>query len=390
MFSSTVLEVAIGLFFFYLVVSLFTSQIAEGISSLFDYRAQDLRRGIQQLLDRNAGTSRLTAQLYQHPLIRSLFTPKGVLTRALARFNVLRQPASTGDLRPPSYIPAKDFAVALLDQLKLLNQQRETLSTEAQNIAVALNEFVRINKLDPNNPLRRALEDMLSTVDQKSAAAASPSATVLAQTPSTNPTNSDAEQVNPLLTLLKDNPYLQAEFDKLMAGRGTSAPIVLANFQAEIEQWYDAFMQRLSGRYKRNMRWLTFLIGLVLSVLFNLDSLAITFQLWRQPTLRAEVIARAQQEVNLPTTTPETAEAQLQELQALDLPLGWPNEGSVSPDPRVPTAPRGWLYKFLGWLITGFAASQGAPFWFELLGRVVNVRNTGRKPDSPSTDRADR
>jgi hypothetical protein len=33
-----------------------------------------------------------------------------------------------------------------------------------------------------------------------------------------------------------------------------------------------------------------------------------------------------------------------------------------------------------GWLISGIAIGMGAPFWFDLLGRVVNVRNTGVKP----------
>jgi hypothetical protein len=33
-----------------------------------------------------------------------------------------------------------------------------------------------------------------------------------------------------------------------------------------------------------------------------------------------------------------------------------------------------------GWLISGIAIGMGAPFWFDLLGRLVNVRNTGAKP----------
>jgi hypothetical protein len=36
----------------------------------------------------------------------------------------------------------------------------------------------------------------------------------------------------------------------------------------------------------------------------------------------------------------------------------------------------------LGWWISAIAISMGAPFWFDLLGKVINVRNTGR-PSSP-------
>lgn len=47
-----------------------------------------------------------------------------------------------------------------------------------------------------------------------------------------------------------------------------------------------------------------------------------------------------------------------------------------------------WGKVILGWLITGVAIAMGAPFWFDLLGRVINVRNAGNstnlKKDSNS------
>ena len=46
----------------------------------------------------------------------------------------------------------------------------------------------------------------------------------------------------------------------------------------------------------------------------------------------------------------------------------------------------GWLKVFSGWLITAIALSMGAPFWFDLLGRVMNVRNAGKSSDSPATE----
>jgi hypothetical protein len=35
-----------------------------------------------------------------------------------------------------------------------------------------------------------------------------------------------------------------------------------------------------------------------------------------------------------------------------------------------------------GWLLTALAAALGAPFWFDLIGRVVNLRGAGAKPAS--------
>lgn len=41
-----------------------------------------------------------------------------------------------------------------------------------------------------------------------------------------------------------------------------------------------------------------------------------------------------------------------------------------------------WMSAILGWLTTALLASLGAPFWFELLGRLVNLRGVGAKPES--------
>jgi hypothetical protein len=36
-----------------------------------------------------------------------------------------------------------------------------------------------------------------------------------------------------------------------------------------------------------------------------------------------------------------------------------------------------------GWLITAFAIYMGAPFWFEILGKLVQVRSIGKTSKSP-------
>ncbi|QKG55223.1 hypothetical protein GKZ68_00355 [Hymenobacter sp. BRD128] len=39
-----------------------------------------------------------------------------------------------------------------------------------------------------------------------------------------------------------------------------------------------------------------------------------------------------------------------------------------------------WWHTLLGWVLTAAALSVGAPFWFDLLCRLVNIRNLGIKP----------
>ena len=36
--------------------------------------------------------------------------------------------------------------------------------------------------------------------------------------------------------------------------------------------------------------------------------------------------------------------------------------------------------KLLGYILTALAISLGAPFWFDLLKKLVNIRSAGNKP----------
>lgn len=43
--------------------------------------------------------------------------------------------------------------------------------------------------------------------------------------------------------------------------------------------------------------------------------------------------------------------------------------------------PAGLLLKLVGLFISGVAAAQGAPFWFDILKKIINVRTSGANPD---------
>ena len=93
LFGSTILEIAIGLFFVYLLLSHLCSAIAEYIEAKFNNRAKYLRHGINLLLnDSDKGGIDLAKQLYEHGLVRPLYRDANKL---------------------PSYIPSRTFALAL-------------------------------------------------------------------------------------------------------------------------------------------------------------------------------------------------------------------------------------------------------------------------------------
>ena len=91
--SMPILDVAIGLSLYYLLLGLICTTVNEMIASFFDTRSVFLERGILRLLGND---SELKNKLFQHPLIRTLSEKDGSL---------------------PSYISSGAFATALLDVL---------------------------------------------------------------------------------------------------------------------------------------------------------------------------------------------------------------------------------------------------------------------------------
>jgi len=51
-------------------------------------------------------------------------------------------------------------------------------------------------------------------------------------------------------------------------------------------------------------------------------------------------------------------------------------------DPTLSGDTADWLVKLAGFVISAFAVMLGAPFWFDLLKKIVPVRMTGMKPAS--------
>ena len=78
--------------------------------------------------------------------------------------------------------------------------------------------------------------------------------------------------------------------------------------------------------------------------------------------------------------------------QALDIPLGWPDlhwrhwdATKYADDARVPhDAAAAWV-KLAGLIVTAFALTLGAPFWFDLLNKFINFRATGPPPKAAGT-----
>jgi hypothetical protein len=144
-----------------------------------------------------------------------------------------------------------------------------------------------------------------------------------------------------------------------------------------VKAWFDDAMDRLSGIYKRRSQGIHLAFGLVVAMGFNVDSIHIAEVLWQNPGKQQAIMTIAQNvAAGTQASADEAATVALDQLARLPVPMGWGT--FVAPRSAV-----SWLDPLAGWLLTGFAVSLGAPFWFDLLQKVmaINLRGTGPKPD---------
>ncbi len=186
----------------------------------------------------------------------------------------------------------------------------------------------------------------------------------------------------------------------------------LDTLKADLAQWYDDAMDRLSGKYKRYSQLVAIVSGLVIAVALNVDSIRIANALWQSESLRQQTVTAAEAFQMPDTPVGDKAEQALKNnvdtLFKLDLPIGWltpytfqKQQTAKGPDgTAVEQAATGVFHYFkgagwggvllaiVGWLITGLATSLGAPFWFDTLQRFLQFRGTGKKPAKASEEGA--
>jgi hypothetical protein len=333
-FGSTALEVAIGVVFVYLSLSLVCTAANELIASLMTWRARNLATGIRNLLNYQ-NNAELLKGIYNHALIQSLYRNSKKL---------------------PSYIPSRTFALALLDMVvPARSAARETLDGMRAAVRKAGADKVVDTQVS---------ETLLVLID---------------------------EAENTLKEAVTEIQKAQTAFSRV---------------QENVETWFNDSMERVSGWYKRKTQALVFALALVFTLALNVDSIMITKRLSSDTTLRAAVIATAEKSAQQPPAgvaqsagpaggapvagqegvevrTSAAYQALVKNqtaLQSLGLPLGW---GDRQNWPRGEGWPLvwDWLSKVMGLLLTAGAASLGAPFWFDMLNKIVSIRSAGKAPE---------
>jgi hypothetical protein len=375
--------------------------------------------------------------------------------------NLYQQPKKKGQkVRLPSYIPANKFGAALFE----LIIQAGTESSPVRAMTDQIEQ--QLNALESPEQQKLAREDWIAILETAKNIAASGAGSAALDTlkfqvqaygekyPELKPTlevlipqvdtyygqfvieqrtatetGADTNLIMRqfrlgVLALQKTNPRLGASVTAIIRQGEVLAlqgELLVASTRTNLESWFNDSMSRISGSYKRHAQLSAFIIGFVLALILNVDSINVATSLWREPTLRQAILAEAQNytppAASQTASTPDPIQnipALKVQLQALNIPFGWTiapmntaggqctllptktgqvwgipnrdNNGKVicSGIMNLPIDLNGWLAKVLGMLITGAAAAQGAPFWFDILKKLVNVRGTGAKPEEQS------
>jgi hypothetical protein len=410
------LEVLIGLAIIFLVLSIFVAGIQEMIASLFQWRARHLEKSILQMManknmpgGQNQIAITLLSSLYQNNLVQSMnhysdaclpslwrrvigvganfpFVPKFKTRSSHNDLNNAHGPQK-GPVSQPSHLEPETFATALIQEILQKSLEEGGISREIS----------QHTEPDTNTPVASMNFDSIRsriTASRKSG-----------KIPDT---------FEKTLLLLAD----RAE------SKSTTTALHIHHFRQEVETMFERSMQRASGVYKRNVQAICFLIGLLCSFLLNVNSVDLIGRLHRDNTLREALVQSAPQMLqdNEGAQPPNQKDIQknksrlniknLEKELGADLPISplfnydvkdkVPTL-SVNPEFTEPCAgPKSHLecklpgfpqstkpnFKKLalsipGWLISAFAIYMGAPFWFEILGKLVQVRSIGKTAKSP-------
>jgi hypothetical protein len=150
--------------------------------------------------------------------------------------------------------------------------------------------------------------------------------------------------------------------------------------RARVENWYDDTMERVSGWYKRSTQKIIFALGLALCILLNADTLMIVKELWNDDAIRASVINAAQERTKALAPDGDFQKALQDVTKGSAPPIGWVWSKFSKDDPRGWPENWEWIWKVIGILLSTIAVAMGAPFWFDLLNKIVNLRLTGDPP----------
>lgn len=379
MFNSVVFDVVISLVFIYLLYSLLVTTIQEIIATRFGFRAKILQRAIFRMLEDenkfanrfksvvylfkksgNGGKENSTSyEFYDHPLIKFL--------------------GEGSSHSKPAYLNKETFSKVIVDLLR---------GKEAK----------------PGSDVKALIQNSLDK----------------------NATNWGNTKISEQTLIFLKSIWADADGD-------------LTKFKLHLESWFNETMDRASDWYKRHTQFILFFVGLTISIAFNVDTIKIVDKLEKDPKLREQLVQQADaftkahpdldkeiatQKAQITRLTEQIANEKLPEsgIDSLEnikrnatLNLAQQENLKATSDTLLQHAALlvkndindvhhslglEWdtytcntclfvclLKSMAGWIITALALSLGAPFWFDLLNKLMKLRGAVATPTSDDREK---
>jgi hypothetical protein len=376
MLNSVILDIVIGLIFIYLLYSLLATIIQEIIASYFGFRAKILERAVFRMLeDENRFSTRFKSVLY-------LFKKSG----------------NGGELNSISYEYYKHPLILFLGES---DNHGKPAYINKQTFSKVIVDLLRGKDVKPGDDINLLVQKSLEE----------------------GKTNwGEAKISEQTLSYLK-SIWADAEGD-------------VGKFRRHLETWFDETMDRASTWYKKHIQFILFFIGLSIAIVFNVDTIKIVNKLEKDPKLREQIVQQAdafvkdhpnldtdlmQQEIDYKRTVEQQSKtdpslnassgsilrdslelARYQFLKARRDTLINRAESLMKNDINNVHQVLGleWdnyeygssmiislLRSLLGWVITALALSLGAPFWFDLLNKLMKLRGSVATPTSDDKEK---
>lgn len=357
-----IIEVGIGLIFVYLLMGLIVSALQEVVANVRKLRGKMLFEGIEALL-KDGATSKLLNDVFDHALI------KNTKSRSL-----------------PSYIPSRNFALALVDVL--------TAGAKAD----VLQAFrTKVEGLDEGSKLRQALD-----LFQREA-------------------GDDLDKLKELIATWFDDAMdrVTGAYKRWTQGFAIASGLFLA-VVLNVNSIRIAAELSTNEALRANVVAAAEAYRATHPAQSSTDMPKLPDDAPKEPAPPATTTPPTTTPSTTPSTTPPTTSPPLSDgakdhglddardhlndavskLTKLNLPVGWGARisGDKNPPDNAVTNTGGsankskwfeclvaWLSALLGWTMTGLATSLGAPFWFDMLGKVLNLRAAGPKPATTQT-----
>lgn len=366
MINNEPIEVFAGLIAIFLLYSLLASIIMEIIAKYIGLRARISLKSIAKLLDDSDFYDELyVKRIFKagwHTKIFKPFSKRPFTALFYSHPNIKNLGRNDVD-RKPSYISPEMFSNTLIQLLRGDNfKEGENSMEHIKTTIIKNNGLVALPEWYTSSKNKSKAKAIIESKDSPEVLSEAKSEIL----PEVESINVSTLQIDVLTTY---------QLKQILLDSGNDIDV----FKTKLQNWFNEMMDRATGWYTKQTRGLLFCIGLLIAVSLNVDTLYIAHQLSIDEDLRQKGFLFA--EVML-KDSPATQQTDYKNTN--DTLVGVKSEKNVETQnkdtkQKVESLPKyNTNYKYLGWIMTAMAISLGAPFWFDLLGKIMNIAQAGK------------